>query len=101
MASAPGTDAGAFILLISFPTFGQLPSGAPGRAVFSSGLQTQVVALTNWCQARVGSQGVGGGALTMAKQRPGSVGRGGRGAGEPASTMRVPVSLSASLPFAQ
>ena len=52
-----------FILLISFPTFGQLPSRAPRKAMFSSGLQTQGAALTNWHEARAGSQGGWGGAL--------------------------------------
>lgn len=52
-----------FILLVSFPTFGQLPSRAPTKAMFSSGLQTQGAALNNWHEARAGSQGGWGEAL--------------------------------------
>lgn len=52
-----------FILLISFPTFCQLPSRASRRAMFSSGLQTQGAALSNGHEARTGSQGGWGWAL--------------------------------------
>lgn len=70
-----------FILLISFPTFGQLPSRASRRAMCSSGLQTQGAALTNGHEARAGSQGGWGRALIYGRavvevcgaKRPGSL----------------------------
>lgn len=94
MVSIPDTEMGTPILLISFPI------GFLGE-LFSSGLQTQGVLLTNWRGARLGSRVGGDGCQYPAEQFLRSPGGGHLREWKANFTLRGRVSLSVSLGFAQ